>query len=41
MGVFENVRKKLKKKHQILSVQIYQIPYTWKSSIGKKLFKVR
>ena len=38
MGVFEKSQEKFKKKkHQNLSVQIYQIPYI---SIGKKIIKI-
>ena len=43
MGVFEKkIRKsqeKIIKKHQVLSVQIYKIPYIKKPSIGKKLIE--
>ena len=41
MGVFEKVRKsdKILKKHQILSVEIYQIPHIQKPSNGKKTIK--
>ena len=33
------VRKKVFEKHQILSAQIYKIPYIYKPSIDKKLIK--
>ena len=39
MGVFEKSQEKNFKKHQILSVQIYQIPYIQKPLNGKKLIK--
>ena len=35
MGVFEKSQEKNPKKHQILSVQIYKMPYIQKPSIGK------
>ena len=39
MGVFEKSQEKIIKKHQILSIQFYKIPYTYKPSIGKKIIK--
>ena len=36
---FEKIQENFFKKHHILSVQIYKIPYIYMPSVGKKLIK--